>query len=123
MKAWSSHWKASIKPNKQRKYAYKAPLHIKRKFLAAHLSKELRTKHKSRSVTLRIGDKVTVMRGQFAKKSGKIERLDIPESRVYVTGVEHAKKDGSKSAYPLHPSNVMITELDTTDKRRMETKA
>ncbi|MEK6849915.1 MAG: 50S ribosomal protein L24, partial [Nanoarchaeota archaeon] len=72
---------------------------------------------------LRIGDKVTVVRGQFAKKAGKVERVDILESRVYITGVEQTKKDGSKSAYPLHPSNVMITELDTTDKRRMETKA
>jgi len=32
-KIFSTHWKASKQPRKQRKYRAKAPLHIKRKFL------------------------------------------------------------------------------------------
>ena len=121
--SWSAHWKASIKPRKQRSYKREAPLHIRRKFMAAHLSKALRGTHKTRSVILRLGDKVTVLRGQFRKKSGKVERVDINASKAYVTGVELTKKDGSKAMYPLHPSNLIITELDASDKRRMEKKA
>ena len=121
--SWSAHWKGSIKPKKQRTYRREAPLHIKRQFLAAHLSKELRGKHKTRSVTLRLGDKVTVLRGQFNKKSGKVERVDVIAGKVYITGIELVKKDGSKAMYPVHPSNLIITELDATDKRRMEKKA
>ncbi|HSU72309.1 MAG TPA: 50S ribosomal protein L24 [Candidatus Binatia bacterium] len=115
---WSSHWKGSVKPRKQRSYAREAPLHVKRKFLGAHLSKELRGKHKTRSLPVRVGDKVTVLRGQFRKKSGKVERVDVKASRIYVAGVEMLKKDGSKTAYPVHPSNVIITEMHQ-DKRRM----
>lgn len=118
--SWSKHWKASVKPGKQRSYAMRAPLHVKRQFMAAHLSEELRKKHGTRSITVRVGDKVTVMRGQYAKKSGKIERVDVTASKVYITGVEHAKKDGSKSMYPIHPSNIMITELESGDKRRFQ---
>ncbi len=121
--SWSAHWKGSVKPRKQRSYAREAPLHVKRQFLAAHLSKELRGKHKTRSITVRTGDKVTVLRGQFRKKSGKVERVDIRESRLYITGVEQSKRDGSKAMYPIHPSNVIITELESTDKRRFTVKA
>ena len=32
--------------------------------------------------------------------------------------IEHAKRDGSKSKIPLHPSNLMITELNLSDKFR-----
>jgi large subunit ribosomal protein L24 len=121
--SWSAHWKGSVKPRKQRSYRREAPLHVKRQFMAAHLSKELRGTHKTRSVTIRLGDKVTVLRGQFHKKAGKIERIDINATKVYITGVELIKKDGSKAMYPIHPSNIIITELDATDKRRMEKKA
>lgn len=117
--AWSSSWKGSVKPGKQRMYVRIAPLHIKRGFLAAHLSKELRTKQKIRSMPLRTGDKVIVLRGQFRKKTGKVESVDLRRTKVYITGIESTKKDGSKASYPLHPSNLMITELDTSDKRRL----
>ncbi|MBI4150586.1 50S ribosomal protein L24 [Candidatus Woesearchaeota archaeon] len=121
--SWSAHWKGSVKPSKQRSYAREAPLHVKRQFLAAHLSKELRGKHKTRNITVRVGDKVTVLRGQFRKKSGKVERVDVRESRLYITGVEQSKRDGSKALYPIHPSNVIINELESTDKRRFTVKA
>jgi len=118
MKSWSAHWKGSVKPSKQRKYVREAPLHVKRNLLAAHLSKELRGKHKMRAIPVRVGDKVTVMTGQFRKKSGKVERVDVKKSKVYVAGVEFTKKDGSKAAYPVHASNIIITELHH-DKRRL----
>ncbi len=123
MASWSTHWKGSVKPRKQRSYIREAPLHVKRQFLGTHLSEALRAKHKTRSVTVRVGDKVTVLRGQFKKKSGKVESVDVIKSRVYITGVELLKKDGSKSAYPIHPSNIVITELEADKRRFTEKKA
>ena len=120
--AWSIKWKSSIKPRKQRAYVYRAPLHLKRKFMSAHLSKDLKGKHKITSIPVRTGDRVTVLRGQFRKKTGKIDSLNVKKSRIFISGIERVKKDGSKSAYPIHPSNVIITELDTSDKRRLEKK-
>jgi len=119
MKTWSSNWKASTKTKKQRKYAAKAPLHIKAKFLAAHLSKELRQKHKMRSIRLRRGDRVKVVRGNFKGRTGKIESVDVKNTTVYITGIEFVKKEGSKSLYPIKPSKLVIQELELGDKRRM----
>ena len=117
---FSKTWKRSKQQRKQRKYRYNAPLHIKNKFMSAHLSKELRQKHKKRSFSVRKGDKVQVMRGQFKKKIGKIERIDIKKSRAYITGIETIKKDGTKTLYPINPSNLMIVELNLDDKKRSE---
>ncbi len=121
MKAkWKSCWKSSKQVRKQRKYRYNAPLHVKQKFMRSHLSRELRKKYGVRSVRVRAGDKVKVLRGQFKKKSGKVERVDLKYGKLYVTGVEMLKKDGSKTLYPVDPSNVMIEELDLNDKMRRQ---
>jgi large subunit ribosomal protein L24 len=118
---FSTAWKASTQPRKQRKYRYNAPLHIKGKFLASHLVKELRAKHGLRSLRVRTGDKVRVLRGQFAGREGKVDRVDVARSHVYVSKVEQIKKDGAtKVPYPLDASNLMIVEFDTSDKRRMD---
>lgn len=120
MKEFSKHWKSSKQPRKQRKYIYNAPLHLRKKFLAANLSKELRKKYKKRSIGLRKGDRVKVMRGQFKKHTGKIERIDLKRVKIFVEGVSITKKDGSKALYPLHPSNLQIAELNIEDKFRRE---
>ena len=73
---FSKSWKESKQPRKQRKYMYNAPVNVARKFLASHLSKELRTKYGRRSVTLRKGDKVKILRGSSKGQVGKIDRID-----------------------------------------------
>ena len=119
-KAFSSSWNKSKSPRKQRKYRYNAPLHILRKFLAAHLSSELRKKYGKRSAIVRKGDKVRVERGSFCKKVAKVNRVDIKQELVYLDGIELTKKDGTKVAIGLHPSNLTILELVTEDKYRLE---
>ncbi|MFW5977513.1 MAG: 50S ribosomal protein L24 [Candidatus Nanoarchaeia archaeon] len=117
---FSMQWLRSVKPQKQRKFREYAPLHIRGKFLRAPLSKELRKKYGVRSLRLRTGDKVTITRGQFKKRTGTIDRVDLARQRVFVKGVELAKKDGGSVPYPLNPSKVMITSLHSDDKRRFK---
>lgn len=117
-KIFSTAWKASTQPRKQRKYTYAAPLHLKQKDLHVHVTPELRKKYGIRNVRVRKGDKVKILRGQFAKKEGKIERVDIKRTRLFMSGAELIKKDSSKTLYPLHPSNLIILELDLGDKKR-----
>ncbi len=88
------------------------------KFMGSHLSAELRKKYGKRSIPLRKGDTVKVMRGKFSGKTGKVERINLKESKVYVQGIDREKKDGSKVFYPLHPSKLMITLLELDDKKR-----
>jgi len=118
-KKFSRSWIKSKQPRKQRKYSYNAPLHIKGKLMSAHLSKDLMKKYNRRSIRLRKGDKVIVSRGQFKKKTGIIERVYLKKTKVYISGVEIIKKDGTKVFYPVHPSNLVITEMNLDDKKRM----
>lgn len=117
---FSSSWKRSKQARKQRKYRFNAPLHIKQKFVSAHLSKNLRGKYKKRNLNLRKGDNVKVMRGQFKNKTGKVEEVNLKKTLVYIGGIEVTKKDGTKTRYPLHPSNLMITDLNLDDKMRQK---
>lgn len=119
-KEFSTNWNSSVKPNKQRKFRFKAPLHIKGKFLNAHLSKDLKGKYNTRSIRLRVGDKVRILRGQFRRQEGKVEEVNVRKSIVFISKVEHTKRDGTKARYPIQASNVMITELNTDDKRRFK---
>jgi large subunit ribosomal protein L24 len=118
--SFSSAWKSSTQVRKQRKYRYNAPLHIKQKLVHVHLSKPLREKYAIRNVQVKKGDKVKVLRGQFNKKEGKVERVDLKKEKVYVTGIEIIKKDGSKLVQSLHPSNLILVDLNLDDKKRKQ---
>ena len=115
---WNTSFSASVKPGKQRTYVRAAPLHIRNTFLGSHLSKDLRNKLKMRSLRVRKGDKVKVLRGQHKGKTGTVDRVDTKRMKVFINGVEFNKKDGSKAMYPVHPSKLLIQELQA-DKRRL----
>ena|SRR3989344_6504409 len=117
---FSKHWKSSKQPRKQRKYIANAPLNIKHKFLAAHLSKDLIKKYKKRAIPVRKGDTVKIVRGKFKKKAGKIEKVLTKKTRVYIENIQNTKRDGSKTYIPIHPSNLIITELNLEDKERQK---
>ena len=119
-KKFSIAWRGSKKPRKQRKYRLNAPLHIKQKFIHSHLSKDLRKKFDKRSIGLRKGDKVKVLRGQFKKHEGKIEEIDLKKTRVFVSGVEVSKRDGAKKMLAIHPSNLVIIDINLDDKFRQK---
>ncbi len=118
--AYSTTWKRSVQPRKQRKYQYNAPKHVKGRMLASPLSKELREKYSIRNARVRTGDKVKIIRGDHKGKEGKVSRVDLERTRVYVEGIERTKQDGTKHQIPLHPSNLIITELNLEDKKRKE---
>jgi large subunit ribosomal protein L24 len=117
-KTFSTAWKASKQPRKQRKYRHNAPMHTLGKFASAMLSETLVTKHKVKSTRVRTGDKVKVMRGKFKGTEGKVELINMKKSTVKIAGVEVSKKDGSKAKVPVHISNLMITGVESNDKHR-----
>ena len=117
-KKFSKSWKSSKKPRKQRKYRANAPLNIKRKFLSSHLSKELKQKYKTRSIPLRMDDKIKIVRGQYKGKTGKIVKVLTKKSKVFIENIQNTKNDGTKTYYPIDPSNLIIIELNLTDKKR-----
>lgn len=117
---FSSTWKSSVQPRKQRKYRFNAPENIRRKFLSVNLAKDLREKHGSRSAKIRKGDKVKVLRGNFKSKTGVVDRVDLGRLKIYIAGIEVSKRDGSKAKVPFNPTNLQITELKLDDKKRKD---
>ena len=109
----------SIQPRKQRKALYTAPLHTRRKIMSANLSKDLRADIGKRSLPIRVGDKVQVVRGDFKGHEGKVESIDAKRYKVTVEGVTLSKPDGNAVLLPIHPSNLMIIEADLKDERRL----
>ena len=119
-KTFSTAWKSSTRPRKQRKYIYNAPLHIRQKLMHVHLAKDLRVKYGTRNVQIHKGDKVKIMRGQFRTREGKVDLVNLRKGTVYVLGMDIIKKDGTKILAPLKVSNLMIIELELGDKLRKE---
>jgi large subunit ribosomal protein L24 len=115
---FSTAWKASSQPRKQRKYAANAPLHLKRKLLSVNLAKDLRKKHGMKNIVLRKGDTVKVMRGKFKGKKGKVNEVKIKLAKIYVEGIQTKKRDGSTVNVPSRASNLQIVELNIEDRKR-----
>jgi large subunit ribosomal protein L24 len=115
---FSLSWNASKQPRKQRKYRAKAPLHIKKKMVSANLSKELHKKYEKKSFPVRKGDTVRIMKGEFKKKTGKIETVNLGTLKVIVEGIYRTKKDGTKVGVHFDPSNLQIKDLNLEDEKR-----
>src|SRR3989344_7024473 len=99
---FSKTWNASTQVRKQRKYRVNAPHHIRNKFLTAPVSKEIKKSYNIKKIPVRSGDKVKVMVGQNKGFEGKIERVDVKKSKVYIEKLRISKKDGSEIAIPIH---------------------
>jgi len=110
----------SIQPRKQRKFLYNAPLHLRRKIVAAHMSKDLKQRFNIRSFPLRKGDEVEVMKGKFRKKRGKVTRIDYKYYQVFVEGMTRKRTAGTEVQVPFHASNLRIINLEMGDKMRVK---
>jgi len=88
--------------------------------MASLLDKPLREKYGRRSIEVRKGDEVKVMRGKFAKKLGKVGIVDVTHTRIQIDGLQRAKKGGEKLETWFHPSKVKIVNLYEDDSRRLK---
>lgn len=108
----------SKQPRKQRKALYNAPLHKRHKLVVATLSDKLREEYHRRSLSVRKGDTVRVMRGDFKGHEGKVEKVNLKKGRILIEGVTVSKADGTERFHPIHPSNVMIIKAQMKDEER-----
>jgi large subunit ribosomal protein L24 len=106
------------KPRKQRKMLFQAPLHRRYKYFTAPLAPELQKSHGVKSLPVRVGDTVTVTRGDHRGFEGKIARVDRRKYRVFIEGLTREKVDGTTIFVAIHPSKVMVTKLNLDDKWR-----
>ena len=112
----------SKQPRKQRKALYNAPAHTRGKHLSATLSKDLRADLGKRSLPLRTGDKVRVLRGDFKGHEGEVLTVDYGSYKVTVDEVTLSKPDGTATFLPVDPSNLVIIDADLKDDKRIKDK-
>jgi large subunit ribosomal protein L24 len=120
-KKFSRQWVKSKQPRKQRKYRANAPKHIQRKLRSAHLSKKLKEKYKKRSLPLRKGDGVKILRGQYKGKTTKVS--GFRSIKVLTEDVKIKKANQQEVAIPIDPSNLIITELNMEDRKRLRKRS
>ena len=108
--------------NNQEKALYNAPAHARGKHLSASLSKDLRAKVGKRSLPIRTGDKVSVVRGDFKGHEGEVLSVDYTSYKVTIEDVTLSKPDGTATFLPVDPSNLVIIDADLKDDRRIKNK-
>lgn len=109
-----------MKSDTERKRFYESRMHERTKRMHVHLSKDLRgkLKQKKRSVLVRAGDKVKVMRGPGKGKSTKVVRVSHQKMKVYLEGITVRNARGKETMQPLQPSNLLLLELEQTKERQ-----
>ena len=106
----------SIKPKVQRKML--SSLDKRAGMMRAPLSKDLSSQYGFKTASLRKGDTVLVVRGDYRGHEGKVGSLILPRTRITIEGVNIKKMDGTNKSVYISPSKVTITKLDLSDKRR-----
>lgn len=90
------------------------------KSFSARLSPDLAEEHSIRSIPIRKGDTVTVMRGSFRDVEGKVTRISRKKTVIFIEGITREKADGNTIFLPIHPSKVMIIKLNLDDDWRKD---
>jgi ribosomal protein uL24 len=110
---------------KARKAYFTAPSSVRRKLMSSHLAKDLREKYGVRSVPIRRGDEVILVRGQNKNHTGKVLSVYRKRFHIHIERYTKEKSNGQTVPVPVHPSNVFITKLKLTEDRKnlLERKA
>ena len=109
---------SSKSPGKQRKKNYSSPVHANKNRLKCRLDEFLQEEYGLRSLVVRTGDLVKIMRGQFRDTEGKVIRVDYKDVEVFLDNATVTKADGKEVNIPVHPSNIMLVKLELDDERK-----
>ena len=116
---------SSKQPRKQRLARYTAPYHRRHREMAAPIDRGLRERQMARgfmyprSMSVRKGDRVMIVRGEGKSKSAtRIAKVDRKGRKIYVENFTYFKSDGTELQRPIDASNVVIINPDWSDMRR-----
>ena len=107
-------------PRRQRKLLYRTQKHVSGRLVSSNLSPNLRENHGTRSIPIRVGDTVRVVRGDYAGAEGKVTGVNRKNGRILIEGITREKVDGTTIQFPIHTSKVQITRLNLDDRWRRE---
>ena len=105
-------------PRKQRRRVRNSALHERKSLLKCRLDEFLQEEYGLRSLVVKKGDLVKVMRGQFRDTEGKVTGVSYKKVRVFLDNATITKADGKEAPVPVHPSNLMLVKLELDDERK-----
>jgi len=103
---------------KSRKAHFTAPSHIRHKIMSSPLSKELREKHKVRSLPIRKDDEVIVTRGFYKGREGKVTSVYRRRWVIYIDRLQKEKINGQSVNIGIPASKVAITKIKIDKDRK-----
>ena len=103
--------KVSSSRRVQRKYALGAPSSVKRKLMSCHLTKTLRDQYKIRSLPIKRGDEVKILKGKSKGKSGKVVQVYRKRNCIYVDKVTREKQNGQSVFIPIKTYYCVVEKL------------
>ena len=115
-----THTTVSSSRRKARKAHFTASSFQRRKIMSSRVSKDLQKKHSVRSVPVRKGDEVKIVRGTYKTKSGKVTQVYRKKWCLHVEKITKDKANGQTIQIPIHPSNCVITSLNLTNQSRKD---
>ena len=111
------------RPGKQRRRMLTGVYHIKRKLLVAPIDKKIIKETGKARAALRKGDSVKVLVGDNKGKSSTVERVNYDKGIVYLKDFKVTNSRGQEKLLPFKASNLVITTLVLTDKKRFPVKS
>lgn len=103
---------------KQRLRHFSAPSSLRRKIMSTRLSKELKEKYSVRSVPIRKGDEIKILKGKGKNKTGKVVQVYRKKWCIYVDKVQREKQNGQSVFLPIKPSYCVIEKLHLNKDRK-----
>ncbi|CAM9662078.1 unnamed protein product [Scytosiphon promiscuus] len=103
---------------KSRKAHFGAHSDARRVLMSAGLSKDLFEKHNVRSLPVRKGDEVMVVRGAYKNREGKVETCYRRKFVIHIERITREKANGNTVHVGIHPSKVQITKIHMDKDRK-----
>ena len=107
----------SRKPGKQRKALFNYQSHQRSKLLSTRVADFLREEYGIKSLPLRVGDNVRIIRGEFKDFEGEVTEI-LKNQRAKVKEAVFEKTDGTQFHPAIHVSNLIITKFK--DEKKMD---
>jgi len=86
--------------------------------MSANLSKELQAKYNVRSIPIRKDDEVTVVRGLYKNREGKVTSCYRKKFVIHIERITREKANGATVPVGIDTSKVVITKLKLDKDRK-----
>lgn len=107
-------------PRRQRRAVYSADSFERRLRMTVPLSRELRARFHRRSVPLRKGDTVRVMKGSYVGREERVQKMDRRSYTVTLDNVTLKSGEEKLKPLPIRTNHLLLVRLNLADGWRRE---